>query len=504
MTGYFPFQGAGTDTDRLNDIINNGSLSILSNLRVLEKQISKFKSSDKLKWMRIGEAYYEGEQDILKRKRKIIGKSGRLEVAENLPNNKILDNQYAKLVDQKVNFQLGKPLTIETENETYLKLLQGIFDKRFHRTFRNVGYDALNAGISWLFPHYNEQGEFTFKRFPSHEILPFWRDPERTVLDYAVRMYTVYGYEGEKEVITEKVEIYSTDGVKRYTWFNGQLVVDVENPSAPYLTVVDDDGNEMGMNWQRVPLVPFKFNSKEIPLIKRVKSLQDGINIMLSDFENNMQEDARNTILVLHNYDGQDLGQFRRNLAQYGAVKVRSGDGVKGGVETLTIEVNADNYKSILALFKKALIENGRGYDAKDERMANNPNQMNIQSMYSDIELDANGIETEFQASFEELLWFVNQHLANTGQGDFEGEQVNIVFNRDILINEKEVVEVLEKSPYLSEETKIAQHPYIKDVQSELERKKKEQQEQMDMMDNYETTFNKKLNGGDGNGEEIS
>lgn len=504
MTGYFPFQGAGTDTDRLNDIINNGSLSILSNIRVLEKQISKFKSSDKLKWMRIGEAYYEGEQDILKRKRKIIGKSGRLEVAENLPNNKILDNQYAKLVDQKVNFQLGKPLTIETENETYLKLLQDIFDKRFHRTFRNVGYDALNAGISWLFLHYNEHGEFTFKRFPSHEILPFWRDASRTVLDYAVRMYTVYGYEGEKEVITEKVEIYSTDGVKRYTWFNGQLVVDVENPSAPYLTVVDDDGNEMGMNWQRVPLVPFKFNSKEIPLIKRVKSLQDGINIMLSDFENNMQEDARNTILVIHNYDGQDLGHFRRNLAQFGAVKVRSGDGAKGGVETLTIEVNADNYKSILSLFKKALIENGRGYDAKDERMANNPNQMNIQSMYSDIELDANGIETEFQASFEELLWFVNQHLANTGQGDFEGEEVNIVFNRDILINEKEVVEVLEKSPYMPLESRLAQHPYVKDVHLELQRLKKEQQEQMDIMDNYETTFNKKLNGGVGNGEEIS
>ena len=504
MTGYFPFQGAGTDTDRLNDIINNGSLSILSNLRVLEKQISKFKSSDKLKWILIGEAYYEGEQDILKRKRKIIGKGGRLEVAENLPNNKNLDNQYAKLVDQKVNFQLGKPLTIETKNEAYLKLLQDIFNKRFHRTFRNVGYDALNAGIAWLFPHYNEQGEFTFKRFPSYEILPFWKDAEHTVLDYAVRMYAVSGYQGDKEVITEKVEIYSTEGVKRFVWFNGQLVADVENPSAPYLVVVDDEGNEMGMNWQRVPLVPFKFNSKEIPLIKRVKSLQDGINTMLSDFENNMQEDARNTILVLHNYDGQDLGQFRRNLAQYGAVKVRSGDGQKGGVETLTIEVNADNYKAILSLFKKALIENGRGYDAKDERMANNPNQMNIQSMYSDIELDANGIETEFQASFEELLWFINHHLANTGQGNFEGEKVDIIFNRDVLINEKEVVETLGKSPYLSEETKIAQHPYVKDVQLELQRKKKEQQEQMDMMDNYETTFNKKLNGGDSNDKEIT
>lgn len=500
MTAIFPYQGAMTETDLLNRHIAAGAQTALSNMSVLEREISKFKASEKRKWMLAGELYYEGEQDILKREREIIGKGGRLEKAGNLPNNKILDNQYAKLVDQKVNYQLGKPVTIETENDDYLKKLQTIFNKRFHRTLRNVGHDALNGGIGWLYPHYNERGEFVIKRFSPYEIIPFWKDSEKTVVDYAIRVYSTLAYEGDKEVVVEKVEIYTTNGVKRYEYFNGRLVEDVMNPSSAYITA-DDGETIQELNWQRVPLIPFKFNNKEIPLIKRVKSLQDGINIMLSDFENNMQEDARNTILVLHNYDGQDLGEFRRNLAQFGAVKVRSGDGMKGGVETLTVEVNSENYKSILALFKKALIENGRGYDAKDERMANNPNQMNIQSMYSDIELDANGIETEFQASFEELLWFVNQHLANTGQGDFEGEQVNIIFNRDILINEKEVVEVLEKSPYLSEETKIAQHPYVKDVPLELKRREEEQRKQMDLHDNYDTTFTN-LNGGGSNGQD--
>lgn len=488
---YFPYQGAITDTDVINENITTNANSAITDIKWLENEINKFKKSEKRKWILIGEAYYEGFQDILQRKRWVIGNGGRLEVNDNLPNNKILDNQYAKLVDQKVNYQLGKPITIETENNEYLKKLQDIINKRFHRTLKSVGQDALNGGIGWLYPFYDENGEFAIKRFPPHEIIPYWKDSEQTILDFAIRLFFVKEYEGDREVVVEKVEVYSVNGVEHYLWFAGRLIQDVTKPPVSYITINDGE-NKLSMNWQRAPLIPFKFNNKEIPLIKRVKSLQDGINTMLSDFENNMQEDARNTILVLHNYEGQDLGEFRRNLSIFGAVKVTSEDGTKGGVETLNIEVNADNYKSILSLFKKALIENGRGYDAKDERMANNPNQMNIQSMYSDIELDANGIETEFQASFEELLWFINQHLANTGQGDFEGEQVNIVFNRDILINEKEVVEVLEKSPYLSEETKIAQHPYVKDVQLELERKKKEQQEQMDLMDNYETTFQQK------------
>ena len=82
---------------------------------------------------------------------------------------------------------------------------------------------------------------------------------------------------------------------------------------------------------------------------------------MLSDFENNLQEDARNTILVLKNYDGTNLGEFRKNLATYGAVKVRSDGEAGGGVETLEINVNSDNYKAILEIFKKAIIENEIG-----------------------------------------------------------------------------------------------------------------------------------------------
>ena len=59
--------------------------------------------------------------------------------------------------------------------------------------------------------------------------------------------------------------------------------------------------------------------------------------------------------------------------------------------------------------------------------MGNTPTQMNIQSMYSDSDLDANGMETEFQAAFDDLIWFVNQDFANTGRGDYDGEEVTIV-----------------------------------------------------------------------------
>lgn len=463
----------------------------MSDKEFLEKEIAKWKCSPQRVMQIKGSLYYDNEHDILKRKRTMIGDDGKLQVVENLPNNRIIDNQYAKMVNQKANYLFGQPFAMDGKNERYIELLKTVFNKKFMKVLKNSGKAAYNGGIAYLYPYYNEQGEFSFRLFPAYEILPFWKDSEHTELDFAIRLYLVIGYEGTTPVVIEKVEVYDMDGVHRFILDGGSLIPDMvneENPDSPHVTVYDDKGNMTGFNWSRIPLIPLKANENETPLLKKVKSLQDGINIMLSDFENNMQEDARNTILVLKNYDGESLGEFRKNLATFGAVKVRYDGDTKGGVETLEVTVNADNYKVIVEMFKKALIENAMGYDAKDDRLGGNANQMNIQSMYSDIDLDANDTETEYQAAFEDILWFVNVHLANTDQGDFENENVTVIFNRDILINESEAIANCQASVgILSDETIIGQHPWIDDPQLELQRlaeqKKKEQEEIMSQYD---------------------
>ena len=193
------------------------------------------------------------------------------------------------------------------------------------------------------------------------------------------------------------------------------------------------------------------------------------------------------------------MGEFRYNLSQFGAVKVRD----DGGVDTLTVEVNAENYKAILEVFKKALIENAGGYDAKDDRLSGNPNQMNIQSMYSDIDLDANGMETEFQAGFEELLWFINQDFKTKGLGDFEQEDVEVIFDRDILINETEAIDNCSKSMgVISDETIVAQHPWVTDPKKELERVQAEKDEAMKKAQEYSGAFGNGNQNGDSGGAE--
>jgi hypothetical protein len=106
----------------------------------------------------------------------------------------------------------------------------------------------------------------------------------------------------------------------------GRLIPD-NPPHENYFTI---DGQ--GYNRQKISLIPFKYNSFETPLVKSIKSLKDGLDLILSDFQNAMEEDPRNTILVLVNYDGENLVDIRYNLAQFGSVYVMTIDGSAGGV----------------------------------------------------------------------------------------------------------------------------------------------------------------------------
>ena len=476
----------------------------MTDKRFLELGIAAWLNSPERKRQLAGEMYYDGEQAVLSRRRMALDDDGNPTELKHLPNNRLVNNQYSKMVDQKTNYSFGRPFSFDTENKQYAEALNAVLGSRFRRLIRAVGEGAWIGGKSWLYPYY-EGGELAFKRFPADEVLPFWADADHTILDAAVHVYMVQEYD-EREQLRDvvKVEVMHGGGVDCFIRKDdGTLIPDGDARSGPYISETDRaTGETKSYNWERIPLVCFKSSHHELPLLSRVKCLQDAYNDVFSNFANQMEEDIHNTVLVIKNYDGEDLGRFRHNLAALGAIKVRNYEGCEGGVVTLTLEVNSENYKVLLALLKDSIIENARGYDAKDERMGGNPNQMNIQSMYSDIDLDANGIEMEFQASMEELLWFVNKHLANTGKGSYEGAEVKVIFDRDVLINETEAINNCKASVgILSNETIVKMHPWVTDPEEELKRLKAQQEEEATAADPYRATFEKTRGAGGAPGQ---
>lgn len=470
----------GLTPDAFVDLIRVESEKVLSEQDFISLELNDWLHCHKRKLMLDGLKYYRYEVEPVN-KHKLWGKD-----ADGAPtyidykDRDYLDNQYANLVDQKVNYILGKPLLMQSENDNYTEWLNQVFDKKFRRMLVSATVSALNEGLVWLNPYYKEDGTLAFKYFPAHEILPVWRDDEHTEIEFAIRYYLTIEYEDRTKKYVPHVDIYKEDKIYQYLYDNGNLIENVMPfESGEYGT----DAEGKSFSWGKIPLIPFKYNQQEIPLLQRVKLLQDSLNRVRTNWDRSMSEQVQDNILVLKNYGGESLNDFKDNLVKYGAVKVRD----EGGVEVLNIPRESSSYTDYLNSVKKAITENGRGFDAKDDRMSSNPNEMNLRSMYSDIDLDSDMIEQQYQASFDQLLWFVDEYLKRAGAGDFSSEEVVITFDRNLIVNDADIINNIKMSQGLvSNETLLVHHPFVTDVEAEKAQLEQEQQENLAKMVEYQ------------------
>ena len=451
-------------------------------IQYLQRKIGEWLGSPYRRDQINAEMYYLGFHDILRRKRTMIGKDGEKVEVTNVPNERIVDNLYADMVDTKNNYLLSQPVTFVTDNKDFQKELDNIINADFLRKLKNVGKGVLNCGICYLYPYYNESGELKFKVFAGHSILPFWKDDEHDEAEMYVRYYEEEKKNSVTDEVIKRIEVYTTEGIDHYILMGNILMVDKDNPHESYFT---KDGVEY--TWgDKIPLIPFRYNEFEQPLLRRCKSLQDAINIITSDFVNNMQEDTRNTILVLENYDGENLGEFRHNLATYGVVKVRSESGANGDVRALRIEVDANNYNTVLTLLKQAVVQNCRSFDSANLRLGGSPNNTQIQSFYMSMDLDANGQIVEFNFALEKLFYFIKSHLNAIGKGDFMDEKVKVVFNKDMMISESEIMtNLINAGIRIPNRLLLEQCTFINDVDEAVKLLKEEDKEMVDKLDPY-------------------
>lgn len=458
--------------------------------------INEWITSDKRKLMLTAQDYYKNENDIKDRKRYYIDRKGVKQEVTNLSNSKLTHPFMRKLTNQKVNYLLSKELAIQSDDDNFNTNIAEYLDKRFLKMLKNVGRDAIVNGIAWLQVYYNEKGELKFKRIPSEEIIPFWADADHTILEGIIRVYSIIRYlpDGVQKEI-KKVEYHTIQGVWYYEMGDKGLKPDPDKPKtlSGHFTIndpdkdedgnikVDKDGNELyidlASNWEKVPFIAFKYNSDEISLLKWVKPLIDDYDLNTSDTSNNLQ-DIPDSIKVVRNYDGTDKGEFTQNLATFRTAFV-SGD---GDVTTLETKMDIVAIDSHLNRLRKDIYEAGNGVDTQEVSMGN-ASGVALKFRYADLDTDTDDLAAEFIAALDEVLWFIKIDMINKGVGDYLNLDVEIIFNTDMIINESETITDAGNSVgIISEETIVANHPWVTDVQAEMDRVKKEKEEKMQEM----------------------
>lgn len=446
----------------------NNSINILTQEEMIKIYIDEFNISKTRKLMLKGEEYYKVENDILKRKMIRYEDENPVEDITK-PNNRLAHGFMKNLIDDKVNYLLSKPYTMNCKNEEYLTKIKVLLGKRFQKMLSKLGIETSNKGISWLHIYINSKGEFKLMRIPSEEIIPLWIDNDHEELQALIRYYDVETYIGKKREIITKVEYWTNENVIYYVLEDGKLILDSEM----YLEDENFNGhfkinNENG-GWSKVPFIPFKNNDFELPDVQFIKTLIDNYDLTRSDIGNQLEE-IKNIIYALKGYGGENLSEFMRDLAYYKAVKLEE----DGSVDTIESTINIDAAKAHYEALKKDIFDFGQGVDKNSDKLGNSPSGIALKFIYSGLDLKCNALEEWFKWSFQELIYFVNKYLEITKES-YSDEEVEILFNRDIAINESQAITDAQNSKsVISNKTIIANHPWVTDLDEELKQIKKE------------------------------
>lgn len=126
-------------------------------------------------------------------------------------------------------------------------------------------------------------------------------------------------------------------------------------------------------------------------------------------------------------------------------------------------------------MLRRAIIDSCFGYDIEDLKSSGSPNEMTIKSVYNNIDMDSNDIETEWQSSLEQLMFFVNAYIENKTGASYAEEDIEFIFNRDMMIDESNIINNCKNSTgIISDKTIISNHPWVLNVDDEISQMQEE------------------------------
>lgn len=442
--------------DRIRLILSDPEKTPMTLAQIVSEEIDCFRHSEAYLHMKEAEQYYRNRSDVQKKTVRIANRS----------NTKIEHPILKKLVDQKVNFLLSKPWTVSAENEAYGAALQDVFDLSFRRRLQACGKYALQSGIAYLQPYFAD-GKLAFMRLPSDEVIPIWADAAHERVESFIRFYEQTVYVGQKKETVSRAEFWFDGGVRFFVAEHGgrDYVLDQTHGTEEngwtesHVTV-----NGEPFNWPKVPLCYVKYNDEELPLCYFVKELIDDINWQTSVTSDCLRDVAK-FIFVLKNYGGQDLAEFLADLQEFLAVKVDDA----GGVDKLQAEINIDAVMAFLENHRRNLYDYAAAVDTKDPNLGTASGSA-LNFRYQDLEADCMALGSALnEMCAVQLKPFLDTALILRGKGDFSGDTFFIVFNTDMPINEADTIQNCKNSMGLiSKRTIVANHPWVKDAESEL------------------------------------
>lgn len=365
------------------------------------------------------------------------------------PNNRIVKNYCKTIVDNFAGYLTGNPIAYTSADGSDISAVQDLLDANDVVNEDSAFLtDALVHGVAYELCYVNEANEKRFKAVAPECVVPLWGSTLDEELLAAIYFYPLADWEDECAPTRYSVSLYTADTVTRWECDSSFSSFDLLDESSHY--------------FGEVPFVVFELNRDCAPVFEPVISLQDAYNALLSDEVNDFQSFV-DAYLVMKNVSAtaEDLAKMKESRT----ILIDGED----DVSYLTKDISDTQIENMLANINASIHTVSNSPDFSSEEF-NSGVSSGIALQFKLVGFNnlASSIEARFRKALQRRLSLLNRILYLT---DTDTYAVDVTFSHNLPSSIADTVSMVNALRGLvSDETLLAQIPFISDVDAELAR----------------------------------
>ena len=365
------------------------------------------------------------------------------------PNNKLANPYASYITDTLTGYFVGEPITYNSNDEVLLKDLSMIFEYNDEADENmELAKNASIYGVAYEMLYFSEEDKMIrFKPLSPKEVIPIFDKSVESNLLAVIRYYDDYNVVEDKTYTI--IEVINNTEVVRYQTSQGSIS----------LTLLEQYPHYFGM----VPIAIFKNNEEERGDFEPVISLIDAYDTMESDSVNDFAYFV-DCYLALYGFtaEAEDVQKMKENRI------LLMDDGTKA--EWLIKNSNDTTIENMKNRLDADIHKFAKCPNLADKEFASNASGIAIKFKTLGTENLVSIKERKFKRGLQQRLELISMISSVLREG-FDWRAIDIVFSRNLPTNDMDIANMVNSlRDIVSDETLLAQVPFVEDVQAEMER----------------------------------
>ena len=402
-------------------------------------------SSEKKKFARKGQAYYDGDHDIKGYRLFYYNADGKLVEDKTRSNIKIPHPFFTELVDQAVQYMLsGKDGFIKSNVPELQVEMDAYFNNNedFTAELSEVLTGCQSKGFEYMYAYKNKDDKIAFQCADSIGVVEVRAKDTDSNTEHVIYWYIDRIEKGRKKI--KRIQVWDKEKVYYYVQLNnGDIQKDESEKVNPKPHTLYQQEGKKGTFYETFGFIPFfrlDNNKKQHSCLKPIKDLIDDYDLMASSLSNNLV-DFDTPIHVVKGFEGDNLDELQQNLKTKKIIGLESTDS-GAGVEVKTVDVPFQARQAKLDLDEKNIYRFGMGLNTSGLKDTNATTNIAIKAMYSLLDLKCSKLEIKLKQFLRKIIKVVLDEINTVNGTDYQMKDVYFNFEHEVMSNAQENAQI--------------------------------------------------------------